>query len=199
MLLYAITNRRAFAGEERARCAGLVAQARIWADAGVDYIQIREKDLSAEALEALAREVVTVVRGARTRVFVNGAAALAAVVGADGVHLPSNMASAAEITAARAAFGGRDALVSVSCHSADEVRAARDGGASLALFAPVFEKQLPAGVLEGQGLAALARACAAAEPVPVFALGGVTRENAAECLAAGAAGIAGIRLFLENS
>ncbi len=63
------------------------------------------------------------------------------------------------------------------------------------MFAPVFEKQdLPE--LRPAGLESLRRACQ--YQIPVFALGGITRENAGKCLEAGATGIAGIRLFQEN-
>jgi thiamine-phosphate pyrophosphorylase len=92
---------------------------------------------------------------------------------------------------------GVEPVSSRACHSVEEVLAARD--VSLILYAPVFEKvdtgKTP---LPGQGLAALFAACRAASPVPVLALGGVTRENVAACIAAGAAGIAAIRLFLSE-
>jgi len=87
--------------------------------------------------------------------------------------------------------------VSRACHSVEEVRAARD--ASLIVFAPVFEKVDSADGREGVGLSVLAQACRSAGEVPVIALGGVTPENAADCIAAGAAGVAGIRLFLGDA
>lgn len=178
--------------------AALVALAGSWARDGVDYIQVREKDLGAGDLLVLAQRIVAAVReqGHETRVLVNGPAAVALKAGADGVHLPGSAPGSAADEARRIyRAAGRQAIVSRACHSVEEVRAAN---ASLIVFAPVFEKvdTLAADAAPGQGLGALSEACRAAGSVPVFALGGVTRENAAECVAAGAAGVAGIRLFL---
>ncbi len=87
------------------------------------------------------------------------------------------------------------AVIGVSCHSPEEVGRAESGGADFAVFGPVFEKQgMPD--LPPAGLEALHRACQ--YKMPVLALGGVTLENARACLEAGAAGIAGIRLFQAN-
>jgi thiamine-phosphate pyrophosphorylase len=86
-------------------------------------------------------------------------------------------------------------LVGVSCHAPEEVRRAASDGADFAVFAPVFEKNTIADARPG-GLEALRQACG--ERIPVIALGGITLENAAACLKAGAAGIAGIRLFQGN-
>ncbi|HEX3470393.1 MAG TPA: thiamine phosphate synthase [Silvibacterium sp.] len=202
MLLYAITCRRLLPGSEQERQATLVALARDWVLGGVDYIQVREKDLPPADLLALTCQIVAAVRREerQTRVMLNGPAAIALEAEADGVHLPGHAPPAA-VEAARRLYrsGGREAVVSRACHSADEVRAARD--ASLIVFAPVFEKaseQNDSGkkTLPGLGLAALSEACRSAKPVPVLALGGVTRENARACVDAGAAGIAAIRLFL---
>jgi thiamine-phosphate pyrophosphorylase len=86
-------------------------------------------------------------------------------------------------------------VISVSCHHAAEVREADLAGADLALFAPVFEKKdFPN--TNPLGLDALHQACQ--HRIPVFALGGVTLDNAAACLEAGASGIAGIRLFQDH-
>jgi thiamine-phosphate pyrophosphorylase len=204
MLLYAITDRHLLPGSEQERQAGVVALARNWAARGVDYIQIREKDLSLNDLRELTAEIVAAVRleGPKTRVLLNGPAEIALEVGAAGVHLPGNPpASAAKAVRGLYAAAGREAIVSRACHSVEQAASSRD--ASLILFAPVFEKKVadekvPAISLSGVGLDALARACRAAAPVPVFALGGVTSENAPACVAAGAAGIAAIRLFLSN-
>jgi thiamine-phosphate pyrophosphorylase len=202
MQLYAITDRRFFARPEE-----LLEQVSLWAESGVDYVQIREKDLPADALTALAVQIVGMVRaaGSHTRVLLNGAPEIAAATGCDGVHLTSSIADDV-IASARAAL--RDALtdpvISVSCHTISEVERARDRGATLALFAPVFEKRvdtekrIDTEILPGQGLAALREACRIAAPMPVFALGGVTVSNAKDCVDAGAAGVAAIRLFVAE-
>ncbi len=88
-------------------------------------------------------------------------------------------------------------MVSVACHSPEEIRQA--AGASMLLFSPVFEKVTVQGtVTRGQGLAALRAAVDIARPIPVLALGGVNEKNAPACVQAGAAGIAAIRLFLGD-
>ena len=198
MLLYAITDRLLLPGNDQERHAALLALAGQWARGAVDYIQLREKDLTPDDLLALARGIVDTVRaaGPGTQVLVNGPAEVAIEAGADGVHLPG-LVRTEGVDEARELYrrSGREAIVSRACHSVEEVRTA--GDVSLIVFAPVFEKVSgQESAVGGVGLGILAEACRAAGPVPVIALGGVTRENAAECVAAGAAGVAGIRLFL---
>jgi len=147
-------------------------------------------------------------------VLVNGRADVAFAAGADGVHLPSgpNALTPEEVRSIfAAAKRSRPPIISVSCHSLEEVNAARQQSPDCILFAPVFEKVLRKKEIAldaqeggdgrmkfpGTGLVLLEQACRAAAPVPVFALGGVTTENAADCLCAGAAGIAAIRLLQE--
>ncbi len=201
LILYYITDRMQFPGEEAVRQERLLECVAAAARAGVDYIQLREKDLSAAALEALARAAVERVRGVgrRTRLLINSNFGVAAAVGADGVHLPAGIA----VAPVRASLGERGAggVIGVSCHTREEVLHARDEGADFAVFGPVFEKGgLGKGPLEksggaGLGMNRLREACGAAKGWPVLALGGVTAENAAACVPAGATGVAGIRLF----
>jgi thiamine-phosphate pyrophosphorylase len=200
MLLCAITNRKLLDGAESAKRDRLVELAASWARGGVDTIQVREKDLPLAELQLLANRMVEAVRATKqpTRVLVNGPAQVALDAGADGVHLHANSGPAA-VGAAQQVYGraGRDVVVSVACHSPEEIRQA--AGASLLLFSPVFEKVTIQGtVTRGQGLAALRTAIDIARPIPVLALGGVTEKNAAACVQAGAAGIAAIRLFLGD-
>lgn len=201
MQLYAITDsRRLGVGLDR-RIAALERLAEEWAEGGVDFIQLREKDLDGASLEQLASRLVRAVAGSRARVLVNGRADVAIAAGAAGVHLPGEAAfGPAEVRQLFERAGLPEPAVSAACHSVADVERARRGGASLAIFAPVFEKPLmDEASLPGQGLQALRRACQAAGSVPVFALGGVTAANAADCIEAGAAGVAGIRLFLDGS
>ena len=196
MQLYAITNRKLFARHEE-----LIEQAISLAGSNMDYIQIREKDLAEEDLCALAAGIVSSVRaiGSRTRVLLNGPAEWAAKTGCDGVHLPANLPDSALQSAIEVISGAvSDPVISVSCHTLSDIEHARDHGATLALFAPVFEKQSGAEVISGQGIDALAAACRTAGPMPVFALGGVTAVNAHDCICAGAAGVAAIRLFASD-
>jgi thiamine-phosphate pyrophosphorylase len=203
-LLYYITDRSQFRGGVDARLRALLDKVAEAASAGVDYIQLREKDLSARELEILAREVLLVVRQASsstsTRVLINSRTDVALAVGAAGVHLPSDdvaphhVHEAVEASADRT-MPARQFLVAASCHLNQEVVRAEAEGADFAVFAPVFGKTGSSGT-QPAGLAALREACTAR--IPVLALGGVNLENAQACLDAGAAGVAGIRLFQEN-
>ncbi|HUY81389.1 MAG TPA: thiamine phosphate synthase [Acidobacteriaceae bacterium] len=213
MLLYAITDRTQLPGpSDAARRAALVSLAAEWAARNIDYIQIREKDLAPADLLSLSTEIVAAVRtrSTHTRILLNGPATIALEAHANGIHLPANapLSAAAE---ARAHFAstGRDAVISYACHSRDQVIRAREeaqlnldatSANTLILFAPVFGKNISGEApLPGQGLEALRAAAEAAHPIPVLALGGITHDNAQSCLAAGAAGIAAIRLFLTNN
>lgn len=184
MLLYYITD----GSGDTARLLAKISEAIA---AGVDHVQLREKDLSARSLEELALR--TENREPRTgfpttRVLINSRADVAQAAGMDGVHLPANEISPNDVRSF-----WRNAVIGVSCHSADEVSRAAAEGADFAVFGPVFEKagQTP------QGLDRLREACR--NLIPVLALGGVTVANAKSCLEAGAAGIAAIRLFQENN
>jgi thiamine-phosphate pyrophosphorylase len=203
-LLCYITDRSQLPGDEPARRRALLAKIAEAVRAGVDYIQLREKDLSTRALEALAREVVSEVsalrdenRELKTRVLINSRTDVALGVGADGVHLRSDDISPSEVRSIWSQCGaGAPArerpVITISCHTKADVLGGDANGADLAVFAPVFEKKDVAPA----GLDALRQACQAR--IPVLALGGVTLKNAAACLDAGAAGIAAIRLFQEN-
>ncbi|MDE3105546.1 MAG: thiamine phosphate synthase [Acidobacteriota bacterium] len=203
MLRYAITDRALFAPEKAALSAdyrqdALTQQAWQLAAEGVHLLQIREKDLPASQLYQLLGQVLAATAGSPLRVLVNGRADVAAAAGAAGVHLTAHPG---ELTAAQVraifAHAGRPApYLSASCHSLAEVQRAAAAGVDLLLFGPVFGKTVQGVALrDGLGLDALRAACATAAPVPVLALGGVTPQNTAACLAAGAAGVAGIRLF----
>jgi thiamine-phosphate pyrophosphorylase len=200
MLRYAITNRALFPGDESAKQADVLRHAFHWVRDGFDFIQLREKDLSGDALAALASEILETISATTrpTRLLVNSRADVAVATRAHGVHLSAapDAVTPDEVRGLYASAKLPAPIVSVSCHTLFEVERARANLADLILFAPVFEKSLGSGQnLQGQGPDRLREACATALPIPVLALGGVTFQNAAVCLAAGAAGIAGIRLF----
>jgi thiamine-phosphate pyrophosphorylase len=205
VLLYYITDRKQFPGPEPRRRELLLAKIAEGSRAGVDFIQLREKDLPARELEALACEAVGIVRETRnakreTRLLINSRSDVALAAGADGVHLLSDDIPASDARAVWSAalarnskLETRNAIIAVSCHTADEVRLAEAQGADFAVFGPVFEK---VGTSLRVGLDALRAACLG--QMPVLAIGGVTLANARACLEAGAAGIAAIRLFQQN-
>jgi thiamine-phosphate pyrophosphorylase len=153
--------------------------------AGVEYIQIREKDLSARELLDLTLQVVAIARGSTTKVLVNDRSDVAMAAGADGVHLRGGGIEPRVLR--RILPPGF--IVGVSCHAPEDLRRAEL--ADFAVYGPVFASP---GKGSGMGLQSF-REAVGASPVPVLALGGVTWENAGDCLAAGAAGIAAIRLF----
>jgi len=155
--------------------------------AGVTWIQIREKHLSARALFELVEAACKLPNPHNSKILVNTRADVAIAAGAAGVHLPSG--SPAARFWRRSGF-----LVGVSCHSVDDVRKAESEGADYAIFGPVFPPLSKPTGLEPRGLEALAHAAMAVR-IPVLALGGVTRENSAACVSAGAAGVAAISMF----
>jgi thiamine-phosphate diphosphorylase len=214
MRLYAITDRRLLPGTHEAGRLSpaereeLLRLAGEWAAGGVEYVQLREKDLGLRELTDLAGAMLAVMKdcagdcGAgnagqarQPRLLVNAGAAGAAeavrTAGAAGVHLPGRWHAE---QAGRARISG---IVSVGCHSVGEVAVARAAGADMALLSPVFatESHPEARPL---GLELLAEACRTAGKMPVYALGGVNRANAASCIEVGATGVAGIRTFLGD-
>jgi thiamine-phosphate pyrophosphorylase len=212
--LYYIADRTAFPGDESSRRSRLLEKIGEAARAGVDYIQLREKDLRTRDLESLAQETVNAIRKAQlatgnrqpaTALLINSRTDVALGVQADGVHLRSDDISPQQV---RTIWGSsinergrgrlapanppQNPLIAVSCHTPAEVDRAAASAANFAVFAPVFEKR----DAHPAGLELLREACL--RDIPVLALGGVTIANAHSCLEAGAAGIAAIRLFQDN-
>lgn len=210
-LLYYITDRAALAGDEPTRRRRLLDKISEAARAGVDYIQLREKDLPTRELEMLAREAVDILRQLRTEnrelrtaLLINSRTDVALAAGADGVHLRSDDIAPQEVSAIWAKCGAgaparelspREPLIGVSRHSPEGVKRAEAEGATLAVFAPIFEKKDVPNT-QPAGLVQLREACKV--KIPVLALGGVTPGNVKSCLEAGASGIAAIRLFQDN-
>ena len=159
--------------------------------ARIDLVQIREKNLRPSVLYELAARAAGITKGSATRLLVNDRSDVAAAAGADGVHLTTNSLPAEVV---RRTFGA-DFVIGVSTHSLAEASLARRGGADFVVFGPVFETASKKEFGEAQGLGKLARVCADLAPFPVLALGGVTQDNAADCLRAGARGVAAIRMF----
>ena len=196
-----VTDRRAL-GSDPARLLEVISRALA---AGVDWIQIREKgsadilnkceDLSGRALLALVESAVEAARNTATKVFVNDRLDVAAGAGAAGVHLGAESLPVREAVdwCRQHAPGLR---VGRSCHSLEEAQQAERDGAHYIFFGPVFSTPSKAQFGPPQGVEKLTGVCRSVR-IPVMAIGGITLENTADCLRAGAAGIAAIRLFQE--
>jgi thiamine-phosphate pyrophosphorylase len=171
----------------------LVEQARRAVAAGIDLIQIRERDLDAADLAALVADVVAVTRESRTRVVVNDRLDVALACRADGVHLRGD------------SYAVKDArrllpppfLVGRSVHTVEDVALA--SGADYVIAGTVFPSVSKPGAPPTQllGLDGL-RNIVKASPMPVFAIGGITPDRIDAVLAAGADGIAAIGLFIDS-
>lgn len=157
---------------------------------GVDYIQIREKDLSARDLIDLTRKAVAIAGGSNTCILVNSRADVAMAAGANGVHLPADSVPADKLRT----ILPLDFVIACSCHKVEEALRAQREGVDFIVYGPVFQTF---GKGPAVGLEAL-RKVANSVRIPVFALGGVNRENSRLCYAAGAQGFAGISFFQER-
>ena len=186
-VVHLITDRRLALDLERIADVALagIAPGRV-------AVQLREKDLGGRDLLDLARRLQSVCHAHGQLLLVNDRVDVALAAGADGVHLPS--AGIAPRDARR--LVGPDALVGVSCHSADDVRRARDGGASHASFGPIHDTPSKRAYGAPLGLGALR--AAAALGLPLVAVGGMDAARAPDAFAAGAAGVAVIRAWLEG-
>ena len=193
-----VTERKGLEVSPENQCEALVGRMEIAARAGVDWIQLREKDLSGRALAELLREALRRVP-AGCRIVLNDRLDVACALGAGGVHLGRESLSVED---ARRLVGGRgatqDFLVGASTHSLAAALSAEKAGADYLVFGPVYATPSKAQYGPPQGIERLREVCHAVS-LPVLAIGGITVENARACLEAGAAGIAAIRLFEEAS
>ena len=183
-LYYYITNRKQLRGMSLMACIHRAIER------GIDFIQIREKDLDDRALFSLTRGALAHAIGTPCRVLVNGRADIALAAGADGVHLPSRGLQVKDIRK----WAPDGFLIGVSVHTTAEIRRACAQGADYLLLGHIFPTPSKAGSGTPLGLRRLKIACSLAS-VPVLGLGGITPERIESVLRAGAAGVAGIRLF----
>ena len=170
----------------------LASHLRAIVQAGVDLIQLREKDMSGRDLTALASAATAIARGTHTRIVINDRLDVAIAAEANGVHL-GGQSVAPEIVRRHVSIGF---LIGVSCHSMEEAIKAEAGGADYILFGPVFDTPSKRQYGAPLGLSKLSE-IANRVVIPVLALGGITVDRVRLCIEAGAAGIAGIRLFQE--
>lgn len=172
--------------------------------AGVDWLQVREKDLPGGQLLELARRMVsyaeeqTVEIGRHPRIIINDRLDVALAAAADGVHLGRESAPAREVVPwCRAGNAPKRFAIGVSCHSVEDAREAENAKTDYIFFGPVFETPSKQPFGAPQGIERLAEVCHCMA-VPVIAIGGVDKENAASCIRAGASGIAAIRMFQRS-
>jgi thiamine-phosphate pyrophosphorylase len=159
--------------------------------AGIDLIHIRERDLNGRQLAALVRRCVDAVEGTGTKVLVNDRADVAVAAGAHGVHLRGDSIAGPEVRS----LIGDGALIGRSVHGAAEAAAvSRAGGVDYLVFGTLYRSASKTAPHRVAALDELSAACQTG--VPVLAIGGITVERAAEVVRAGAAGIAGIGLFV---
>lgn len=183
MLRYYITDSRSAGGVENV--LRFIERA---SHDGVGYIQIREKRLSARDLLWLTRCALTLANPYGAKILVNSRLDIALAAGAHGVHLPANSPAPHDLRA----ITPPGFAIAVSTHAIEELRAAESEGADFAVFGPVFKaKPHPAGI-------GALREAARSVAIPVLALGGIDQQNSGECIAAGAAGIAGISMFQHD-
>lgn len=206
-ILCYVTDRRSLKlAPQQEAIAVLVAKIQDVISASVDWVQIREKDLSGRELSTLTREALhcATVGGsasARTRILVNDRVDVALTERAGGVHLtetsvrPDEARKLLQSSAAGRAVS-ENFFVGVSCHSLGSAQRAAEAGADYIFFGPIFATPSKAEYGPPQGLVHLVEVCRSVS-IPVVAIGGITLENAGACLAAGAKGIAAIRLFQD--
>lgn len=192
-ILYAITsgatnNKTTPDDDEFSRILTLVEAA---VEAEVSLVQIREKALRVRVLHELVRRASEITRGSSTRLLVNDRFDIARAAGADGVQLTEISLPPRVVRE----ICGTEFLIGASTHSVESARAARAGGADFVVFGPVFETESKHAFGPPQGLEKLLEVTGALEGFPVIAIGGVTLDNAEKCFAAGASGIAAIKLF----
>ena len=203
-LLCYITDR------QQLRSVSLTAVIRETLRAGVDMVQIREKDLASRELITLVEEALSAARGpgkgfeerasgpvsrehpARATVLVNDRLDVALAAGAQGVHLGVHSMPVQVVRR----IAPRPFVLGVSCHSLSEAMAAESGGADYLVVGPVFETPSKLRYGPPLGLETL-KEIIAQITIPVLALGGITVERVRPCLEAGASGIAGIRIFQD--
>jgi thiamine-phosphate pyrophosphorylase len=191
------------AGTEADSTARILQNVQAALAAGVDWVQVREKDLSAATLLELARRIVHfttaqfAVSDHPVRILINDRLDVALAAGAHGVHLGRESAPVREVVQwCRAGNAPDNFVIGISCHSLEEAREAEDAHADYVFFGPVFETPSKRAFGKPQSVEKLREVCRAVS-TPVIAIGGANQENAATCIRAGAAGVAAIRMFQE--
>jgi len=186
-IYYYVTDRKQLAGQRLLSC---IKRAAEW---GVDFIQIREKDLTDRELYLLTTKTVAIARKTGTGVIVNGRADVSLCAGAQGVHLPSACLRPSDIRP----WAPDNFVIGVSVHSLSEAIRAESEGADYVLLGPIFPTPAKAVYGSPLGLEEIRLACREVS-LPVLGLGGIGSDAVEAVCEAGAAGVAGIRLFQRD-
>jgi thiamine-phosphate diphosphorylase len=195
-ILCLVTDRRRVVGGDGSFGAARVTLAQLARDAvnaGVDLIQVRERDLETAQLVDLVGDFVDIARGSSTRVVVNDRLDVALAGGASGLHLRSDSIP----PAAARSLSLPGFLVGRSVHHVDEA-VGQAPAVDYLIAGTVFPTPSKPGALDLLGESRLAE-MAKAVRVPVLAIGGVTVERVSRIAATGASGVAGISLFLPGT
>jgi thiamine-phosphate pyrophosphorylase len=205
-ILCYVTDGNGLAGADDDRIRSLLKRIANAGVVGIDWIQIREKGFAGKELSSLTREAVAQTKqinerhGTRARIIVNDRLDVALAEHTGGVHLGENSLPVQDVCKGLNAkpdlAEGDKFLVGVSRHSVQAAVSAAGDGADYIFFGPVFATPSKVAFGAPQGVQRLAEVCRAVS-IPVLAIGGITLDNASDCLAAGAAGIAAIRLFQD--
>ncbi|MFI5095120.1 MAG: thiamine phosphate synthase [Candidatus Acidiferrales bacterium] len=209
-ILCYVTDRRGLHGASTKESIDpLLERIEAIAAAGVDWIQLREKDVSGRDAASLTREALRRVSKLASlaqpapRILVNDRLDVALAEKAGGVHLGENSLPVVEAKRLVLAFQASeslapDFLVGVSCHSLEAAQSAASAGADYIFFGPIFATPSKAAYGAPQGLLRLAKVCSSLA-IPVLAIGGITIANVSSCFSAGASGIAAIRMFQDSA
>lgn len=196
MTLCYVTDRKAFAGSPQEQIRALIAKMESAASAGVDCIQIREKDLPARELAAIVEAALRRIPRS-CRILVNDRLDVAAACGAGGVHLGERSVPVEQAKRfVREKKLGDDFLVGVSVHSLESAQLAEQAAADYIIFGPVYGTPSKVALGQPQGTDRLANVCENVS-IPVMAIGGIAPRNLRDCMNAGASGIAAIRMFQD--
>lgn len=183
MIFYAITDRKLN------KKKSLLSQIKKYYSLGVDWIQIREKDLSDKELLLVAEKAKQYLKGKNVKLFINNRADIATLSRCDGVHLSSDSLPIAQI---RKKF--HNLLIIKSCHSLKDVKKAEKEGADAVVVSPIFETPSKKGFVNPLGIKTLKKIVNSSK-ISVVALGGIDKENISEIASCNVYGISGIRLF----
>jgi thiamine-phosphate pyrophosphorylase len=195
-LLCYVTDRRSLSDRPAKGATLLLEKIGQAAGAGVDWIQLREKDLSGRELADLCAQALKRL-GGMCKLIVNDRLDAAIAYRAAGVHLGEQGLPLREAKRlASRQSNDYQLIVGASVHSLESAREAENSGADYLIFGPVFRTPSKVSFGAPQGIARLGEICGIAK-IPVLAIGGITAENSWDCLKAGASGIAAIRLFQE--